>query len=42
MGQPKQFLNLHGKPLFRHAVETAVHSGLRPVGRSGRRTDRVT
>jgi molybdenum cofactor cytidylyltransferase len=31
MGQPKQFLNLHGKPMFRHAVETAVHSGLRPV-----------
>ncbi|MDE3838905.1 nucleotidyltransferase family protein [Bacillus methanolicus] len=31
MGQPKQFLNLHGKPLFRYSVETAVHSGLRPV-----------
>lgn len=26
MGQPKQFLNLHGKPLFRYSVETAVHS----------------
>ncbi|EGL81730.1 4-diphosphocytidyl-2C-methyl-D-erythritol synthase [Caldalkalibacillus thermarum TA2.A1] len=31
MGQPKQFLNLHGKPLFRYSVETAVRSGLRPV-----------
>jgi molybdenum cofactor cytidylyltransferase len=31
MGQPKQFLNLHGRPLFRHAVETAVNSGLQPV-----------
>jgi molybdenum cofactor cytidylyltransferase len=31
MGQPKQFLNLHGKPLFLHGVETAVQSGLHPI-----------
>jgi molybdenum cofactor cytidylyltransferase len=31
MRQPKQFLNLQGKPLFRYSVETAVRSGLSPV-----------
>lgn len=42
MRQPKQFLSLHGKPLFRYAVETAVHSELDPViVVSGAHTERV-
>ncbi|EIJ78144.1 4-diphosphocytidyl-2C-methyl-D-erythritol synthase [Bacillus methanolicus PB1] len=42
MGQPKQFLSLHGKPLFRYSVETAMLSGLRPVVVvSGEHTDLV-
>lgn len=31
MGAAKPFLELNGKPLFRHAVERAVESGLHPV-----------
>lgn len=31
MGQPKQWLLLHGKPLFRYSVETAVRNGLHPI-----------
>jgi molybdenum cofactor cytidylyltransferase len=31
MGVPKLFLDLHGKPLFRYSVESAIHSGLNPI-----------
>lgn len=31
MGEAKLFLPLHGKPLFRHAVERTVANGLSPI-----------
>lgn len=31
MGKIKQLLTWQGKPLVRHAVETAIHAGLKPV-----------
>jgi len=31
MGEPKQLMDYHGKPLLRHAVETALASVCRPV-----------
>jgi molybdenum cofactor cytidylyltransferase len=31
LGQPKQLLDYHGKPLLRHAAETALGSSCRPV-----------
>jgi molybdenum cofactor cytidylyltransferase len=31
MGQPKQLLNFHGKPLLRHMVEIAIASPCQPI-----------
>lgn len=31
MGEPKQLMDYHGKPLVRHAVDTALASACRPV-----------
>src|SRR5262249_62310242 len=31
MGRPKLLLDLHGKPVIRHAVERVIASGLEPV-----------
>ena len=31
MGEPKIFVDFHGKPLFLHSVECALHSDLSPI-----------
>ena len=32
LGQPKQLLNLHGKPLVRHMAEIAIATNIDPIG----------